>query len=159
MSIGITARCRIERTFNNRAWYQPKTKGSRRKIDLGPSIMRELRHWRLACPPNELDLIFPNEVGGPLNHCNMKNRHFLPALKAAGIGKIRFHDLRHTYASILIEMGENIKYIQTQLGHSTPTVTLNVYAHLMKATNQEAARRLDVQIFGTGHNLVTNAER
>ena len=57
----------------------------------------------------------------------------------AKLGKIRFHDLRHTYASLLIEQGENIKYIQSQLGHSSPTVTLNVYAHLMKPVNQEAA--------------------
>ena len=60
----------------------------------------------------------------------------------------RFHDLRHTYASLLIEQGENIKYIQTQLGHSSPTVTLNVYAHLMKNTNQGAARGLEKTVFG-----------
>ena len=53
------------------------------------------------------------------------------------------HDLRHTYASIMIEQGENIKYIQSQLGHSSPTVTLDVYAHLMKPTNQDAACRLE----------------
>jgi len=73
----------------------------------------------------------------------MVNRYFRPALKKAKIGQIRFHDLRHTYASLLIEQGENIKYIQTQLGHSNPTVTLNVYAHLMKPTNQAAAKRLE----------------
>ncbi len=64
------------------------------------------------------------------------------------IGKIRFHGLRHTYASLLIAQGENIKYIQTQLGHSSPTVTLNVYSHLMKDTNQEAARGLELAVFG-----------
>lgn len=149
----------VERTFNNQAWYQPKTKGSRRRVDLGPSMMRELKLWRVACPPNELDLIFPNEAGGPINHNNLVARHFRPALKAAGIGQIRFHDLRHTYASLLIEQGENLKYIQTQLGHSTPTVTLNVYAHLMKPTNPEAALRLEGTIFGTGHNLVTIKEK
>jgi len=56
---------------------------------------------------------------------------------------IRFHDLRHTYASIMIDRGDNIKYIQSQLGHSSPTATLTVYAHLMKPTNQAAACRLD----------------
>ena len=50
----------------------------------------------------------------------------------------------------MIEQGENLKYIQTQLGHSSPTVTLNVYAHLMKPTNQEAACRLEKVIFGPG---------
>ncbi len=63
---------------------------------------------------------------------------------------------RHGFASLLIEQGENIKYIQNQLGHTNPTTTLNVYAHLMKGENQEAACRLENSIFqGTGHNLVT----
>ena len=145
----------VERTFNNQAWYQPKTKGSRRRIDLGPAMMRELKRWRLACPKSELGLIFPNEAGGPINHNNLVARYFRPALTAAGIEQIRFHDLRHTYASLLIEQGENIKYIQTQLGHSSPTVTLNVYAHLMKASNQASAIKLEGSIFGTGHKPVT----
>jgi integrase len=149
----------VERTFNNQAWYQPKTKGSRRRIDLGPAMLRELKMWRLACPSNELDLVFPNEAGGPINHNNLVVRHFRPSMKSAGIEKIRWHDLRHTYASLLVEQGENIKYIQSQLGHSSPTVTLNVYAHLMKPTNQEAALRLEGTIFGTGHNLVTTNEK
>ena len=63
-----------------------------------------------------------------MNCSNMVQRHFLPALKAAELPRIRFHDLRHTYASLLIEQGENIKYIQNQLGHATPTITLNIYA-------------------------------
>jgi integrase len=54
---------------------------------------------------------------------------------------------KHTYASLLIEQGENIKYIQSQLGHSSPTVTLNVYAHLMKPTNKEVAIRLESSVF------------
>lgn len=146
----------IERTFNNQAWYQPKTKGSRRKIDLGPDMLFELKRWRMACPPNELNLIFPNEAGGPINHNNLVARHFRPALVAAGIEQIRFHDLRHTYASLLIDQGENVKYIQSQLGHSSPMVTLNVYSHLMKSTNQEAAKRLERVILRAGHKPVTN---
>ena len=91
-----------------------------------------------------------------MNHTNMQARHFYPALKAAKIDRIRFHDLRHTYASLLIEQGENIKYIQTQLGHSSPTVTLNVYAHLMKPVNQESARRFENTVLNaTGHKMVT----
>ena len=137
----------IQRTFNNQAFFDTKTKGSNRKIDIGPTTIKALKEWKLACPPGELDLVFPTEKGTPMNHNNMVNRYFRPALKAAGIEQIRFHDMRHTYASLLIEQGENIKYIQTQLGHSTPTVTLNVYAHLMKPTNQAAAKKLESMIF------------
>jgi integrase len=100
-------------------------------------MVRELKRWRLACPTNGLDLVFPNEAGGPMNYSNMVQRYFFPALKVADLTRVRFHDLRHTSASLRLEIGENIKYIQTQLGHANPTVTLNVYAHLMNATNQE----------------------
>ena len=90
----------------------------------------------------------------------MVQRHFHPALNEARLHRVRFHDLRHTFASLRFEQGENIKYIQSQLGHSSPMVTLNVYAHLMKATNQEAACRLENSVFGeTGHNLVTENEK
>jgi hypothetical protein len=90
----------------------------------------------------------------------MVRRYFKPALRAAGLPEIRFHDLRHTYASLLIEQGENIKYIQSQLGHSNPTVTLTVYAHLMKPVNQEAACRLEDTIFGaTGSKMVAETKK
>jgi integrase len=146
----------IQRTYNNQAWYKTKTKTSNRKIDLGPSMMAELKKWRLACLPNRLNLIFPNKAGGPINHNNLVSRYFETALENAELGKVRFHDLRHTYASLLIEQGENIKYIQNQLGHSSPTVTLNVYAHLIKPVNQEAACRLENTIFeADGHKMVT----
>ena len=111
-----------------------------------PSLL--LRKLRIACPPNPLDLVFPNKEGKPIDHHNLVNRYFKPALKAAGLPQLRFHDLRHTYASLLIEQGENIKYIQSQLGHASPTITWNVYAHLMKPTNQEAACRLEDSVFG-----------
>lgn len=156
----INSQIHIQRTFNNQALYDPKTETSIRKIDIGPTMMTALKKWKLACKPNDLDLVFPNRAGQPLNHNNVVNRHFDPALKAVGIGKMRFHDMRHTFASLLIEQGENIKYIQTQLGHSSPNVTLNVYAHLMKPVNQEAACRLENTIFSaTGHNLVTNKNK
>jgi integrase len=110
------------------------------------------------CPPNHLNLVFPSNTGTPLNRCNVVNRHFYPALEKANLPKIRFHDLRHTYASLLIEQGENIKYIQSQLGHSTPTMTLDVYAHLMKPANQESACRLENTIFGAnGDQMETMA--
>jgi len=137
----------IKRTFNNGRFFEPKTKSSIRSIDISPALILELRKWRLASGSKDQDLVFTNESGGPIYHDNMYKRHFKPALKTAGLPAIRFHDLRHTYASLLIEQGENIKYIQSQMGHSTPTVTLDVYSHLMKSENPEAAMRLEKTIF------------
>jgi len=90
----------------------------------------------------------------------MLRRHFYPALEAAKCPKIRFHDLRHTYASLLIEQGENIKYIQSQLGHASPVVTLSVYAHLMNPVNQEAACRLENAIVQTtSSKMIANRKK
>ena len=138
----------VQRTYTKGRFFATKTKSSNRKVDLGPKVITSLKKWKLACPKSELGLIFPNDAGKPMNYSNMMNRHFKPSLKSAKVPQIRFHDLRHTYASLFIEQGENLKYVQTQLGHSSPTVTLNVYAHLMKSTNQEAACRLENTIFG-----------
>jgi len=137
----------IQRTFNNGRFFDVKTAESNRKVDLGPKVMTDLKRWKLACPKGNYELVFPNEAGNPIDHHNMVYRHFLPTLKAANLPRIRFHDLRHTYASLLIEQGENLKYVQTQLGHSSPTVTLNVYTHLMKPTNPRSAQALENAVF------------
>jgi integrase len=150
----------IQRTYTKRRWYRPKSKSSNRKVDLGPSMIRQLKKWKLAYSLSNLNLIFPNNAGKPMCQSHMLNRHFFPALKMAGLKRIRFHDLRHTYASLLIGQGENIKYIQTQLGHYSPTMTLDVYAHLMKPVNQEAARRLENTVFENhGSNMVAKNKK
>ena len=133
----------IQRTYNHRQWYEPKSESSNRKIDLGEKMMSQLRKWKLACPPNELDLIFPTDAGKPLDGSNMYHHYFKPLLRKTGIRKIWFQDFRHTYASLLIEQGEDIVYIQNQMGHADPTVTLKVYAHLMKPANPKAAQKLE----------------
>ena len=150
----------IQRTFNKGRFFSPKTRTSKRKIDLGPTVITELKKWKLACSKNSLDLVFPSKAGEPINYSNMVQRQFLPALRAADLPKVLFHDLRHTYASLMICQGENIKYIQSQLGHSSPTVTLNVYAHLMRPTNQEAACRLENSVFGeSGSKMVAKTKK
>ena len=147
----------IRRTYNNGQWYKPKTKYSKRRIDIGPGTMADLKKWRVACPPNDLDLIFPAESGGPMNHSVLLRNHFWPALKAAELPKIRWHQLRHTYASLIIEQGESIKYVQEQMGHSSPVVTLEIYAHLLDNKNPEAAAKLEMTLFShTGCKMVAN---
>jgi len=137
----------IQRTFNKGEWYRVKTKKSNRRIDLGPVMMKELKEWKLACPPSGLDLVFPNENGNPVDAKNMLHRHFKPALKKAGLKDMRFHDIRHIYASLLIDQNENPKYIQEQLGHSSIQITFDIYGHLMKKTNQASAAKLEEKVF------------
>ena len=118
--------------------------------------MKRLKEWKLACSPNKLDLVFPNQSGDPLDRSYVVINYFWPTLEAVGLPKIRFHDLRHTYASLLIAQGENPKYIQKQMGHSKPSVTLDIYAHLMDEENPEAAKKLDDTIFQSGSKMVAN---
>jgi integrase len=110
--------------------------------------MSELRRWKVACPHSELDLVFPNGATRPMDCLNLVKRHFHPALRRGGLRKIRFHDLRHTFAALLIDQGEHPKYIQTQMGHSSIKVTMDTYGHLMHKVNREASKRLDLTVFG-----------
>ena len=70
---------------------------------------------------------------------------FYRLLEQAGLRKIRLHDLRHTYASLLIQQGESLAYVQQQLGHSSVQVTVDVYGHLIPGANRAAVDRLDAQ--------------
>jgi len=151
----------IQRTGRDGRLFPTKTKYSNRRVDLSPVVVRELRKWRLESRfKKDDDLIFPTEPGNMMSRNNLVERYYLPALKKAELPTITFHDLRHTYASLMIEQGENVKYIQTQLGHSSPTVTLNVYTHLLKPTNQEAVLRLENTIFANdGSKMVAETKK
>jgi integrase len=144
----LNSQIHVRRTYNHGRFYEPKTKTSRRKIDLAPELVRELKRWRVACPPGDLDLVFPTENGTPEDATNMVRWRFLPALRRAKLPKIRFHNLRHTYASLLIAQGEYPKYIQSQLGHSSINVTMDIYGHLMDTVNRRAATQLGKLVLG-----------
>jgi len=147
----------VRRTFNHGRFHEPKSETSHRSIDLGPTVIKSLKEWKVACPPTDLDLVFPNKSGKPYDARNLVNREFNPALRRAGLRTIRFHDLRHTYASLLIERGEHPKYIQNQMGHSSINVTMDVYGHLMRTVNQGAAKGLDEAVFGeSGDKMETS---
>jgi integrase len=143
----------VRRTYNHGHFYGPKSKTSRRSVDMGPERVDEFKRWKLACPIGGLDLIFPSNMGTPLNAAAVLYRKFLPALRRAGLPRIRFHNLRHTYASLLVYQGEHPKYIQSQLGHSSIQVTMDVYGHLMETVNRGAATKLGRTVMGdSGQN-------
>lgn len=138
----------VRRSCFNGRFYPPKNKTSRRRIDIAPELVLELKKWKLRCPKGELNLVFPNSSGRPEGRGNMLLRGFHPTLRKAGLPKIRFHDLRHTYASLLIAQGEHPKYIQVQMGHSSINITMDIYGHLMETINQKSAKRLGATILG-----------
>jgi len=146
----------VQRSLYRGEFVSPKTAHSRRRVVMTPSLKATLELHRLTATPNGLDLIFANAYGRPHDPDNLIHREFLPALKRAGFQDrgLRFHDLRHTYASLLIAQGENVKFVQSQLGHASAKTTLDRYAHLMPSRNDEAARRLDETIFGLSNGSV-----
>ncbi len=81
---------------------------------MSSTLVRELKNHKLACPVSELDLVFCNSKGKPLEPDNLVKRQFLPALRRPKLRRMRFHDLRHTNVALRIEQGKNIKYIQNQ---------------------------------------------
>ena len=139
----------VKRSFTHGDFFKPKSKASLRKVDIPPILLSQLRKWKIAQQPNNHDLVFATGRGNPIFGNNMPREMFTPYLKKAGLPTVNFHSLRHSYASLLIEQGENIKYIQKQLGHSRAVVTIDIYGHLMEDSNPEASIKLQEKIYGS----------
>ena len=120
----------MQRNYDRR-WSQkvltPKSKKSRR-VDMSRELRRvllELRDERLvkAFAEGKSDiaeeLVFPSEAGTPIEMTNFSERVFKPLLTQAGLRRVRFHDLRHTYGSLLIQAGASLAYVRDQMGHSS----------------------------------------
>lgn len=119
---------------------------------LTPTAVGALRRHRarqleerfgLAGAWEDLDLVFANELGRPLNATNLTQRSFRPLLARAGAPRIRFHDLRHTAATLLLGRGVHPKIVSEQLGHSQIAVTLDLYSHVTPTMQREAVTALE----------------
>jgi integrase len=97
---------------------------------------------RLAVLYKDHGLIFASEVGTPLNPENLVKRSFKPLLKRASLPEIRFHDLRHTCATLLLGRGVHPKLVQELLGHATIAMTLDTYSHYLPSMGDQAARAM-----------------
>jgi len=152
----------VRRSYTFKGFQEPKTKAGRRTVDMPATLVRELKAWKLACPKAErkegeepgLELCFANGLGHPESPQNVLHRGLFPALRRAGLRRIRFHDLRHTFASLMLANNEPITAVQHALGHASPAVTLGVYSHMLPGGDDSAARRLDVLIGFTGGSKV-----
>lgn len=84
------------------------------------------------------DLVFCNAVGNPIEPSHLLYRNFRPLLERAGLPAIRFHDLRHTAATLLIEAGMNIVFISELLGHASILITQQHYGHVTPTMHSQA---------------------
>lgn len=124
------------------AFGEPKTKASRRTLTLPAFLVEELAS-HLEQHSTSPELIFAGRDGAPLRRNNFRRRVWLPATQRAGLGGLRFHDLRHTAASLLIAQNVHPKVIQARLGHSSIGVTLDRYGHLLPNLDAEVADGLE----------------
>jgi integrase len=137
----------LEEAGGSLAIKELKTKKSKRRIVLSAFAMEALAEHRkamLAEGHYAADApIFCDSEGKWLRKSNVLRRSFRPILKRAGLPPIRFYDLRHGCASLLLAGGTDVKTIQERLGHANATMTLNVYSHAMPGAQERAASKLD----------------
>jgi integrase len=128
----------------------PKTDASDRSIPIPEWLSAELqamvdeRARKRNVSPKPEDPLFQTRYGNPLNRDKLRSEVIRPALRAAGLPEsIRTYDLRHSHASLLIELGASPLAVAQRMGHSDPAVTLRVYGHLYEGTQVELSRQLD----------------
>lgn len=130
----------------------PKTAKGRRSVKLTAKAVESLKvhqehqqeeQKELAGLWLDHKLVFPTRVGTPVSRHNLVARSFKPLLKHAGLPDIRFHDLRHTCATLMLAVGTNPKVVQETLGHANVSVTLDIYSHLLPNMQDEVAEKIN----------------
>jgi len=149
----LRVRRTLTRTGGKVSLGEPKTKKSRRSVYLTSAAVRAL-HAHLSRQLEEMKrmgslyrpggLVFANEIGGIINPSNLRNRSFARLLKRAGLPPdTRFHDLRHTCATLLLSRNVNPKIVSEMLGHSSIAITLDTYSHVLPTMQESAIRALE----------------
>jgi integrase len=147
----LTIRASLQRAEGKLQLLEVKTDRSRRVVKLPKLALLALKSHRTRQLEDRLlagarwkehGLVFPTGIGTPYDPRRL-NEDFEKALKRAGLPRIRFHDLRHSAATLLLAQGVPVKTISELLGHSTTRMTLDVYAHVLETMKQEAADSMD----------------
>lgn len=134
----------------------PKTRRGIRSVALDPktaSVLRQVKvrqaQERLAWGEayTDLDMVFAREDGSPERPDHVSD-HFDLLVARSGLPRIRFHDLRHTHATLMLTNGVSAKAVSERLGHSTIALTLDTYSHVLPALGEEAAVRAAQAVFG-----------
>jgi integrase len=156
--------------YVNRALYkrrgicqfnEPKTSHSRRQVSMTPKLALYLREYKQErkelCQKLGMELaldslVFCNIGGEPIDP-GVLSHNFARIVKKTGLDNVRFHDLRHTFASLVLLKGANPKVVSEVLGHSSVAFTMDVYSHIIKGMQEEAMALLD-EVLPAGKNGV-----
>ena len=166
----LQVRYSVRREGGRFVFTEPKTKHGKRKILLSPEVIEVLRSHRvrqlaerLTAGPAwaDLDLIFCNECGHPLHCGNVGRLWFHKIIAKADLPRIRFHDLRHTAATLMLLTGVPTKVVSEMLGHATVAITLDTYSHVLPSMQENATAAMRSVLWGNaqthlGTNLGTN---
>lgn len=142
---------RARNEFAESGFAEPKTAAGRRAIALSVREMTILREHRAAQRERRLSvglvwpnsgLVFPRSDGKP-ERVSALTRKWSALCGHVGVVGVRFHDLRHTSATIALARGVHPKIVQERLGHSTINVTLDTYSHVLPSMQEDAARRIE----------------
>jgi integrase len=151
----LSVQATLQRTAAGYTFAPPKSARSRRQIELTPTAVGALRQHRARQAAERLavgrvwqdqGLVFTDALGGPLNGIHVLRYELLPLLTRAGLPRIRFHDLRHTCATLLLGQGINPKIVSEMLGHSTVAITLDLYSHVSPTMQRAAASALETAL-------------
>ena len=135
---------------------EPKTRGSRRSIRLTASAVEALESLRERQQTEraarngswaDRDLVFRTRRGTPIRRDNLHAKHWNPLLRRAGLPDIRFHDLRHTCATLLLTKGVHPKIVSEILGHSSVAITLDTYSHVIPGLGEAAALAMEDALY------------
>ncbi|BAU29001.1 site-specific recombinase XerD [Aneurinibacillus soli] len=150
----LSVRQTIYRGAHKLIIQEPKTKGSRRTITFPTSVSTALRRHklrqqevklRMGTRHQEHDLVIAHDIGTPVDPSEL-TRWFKHWTKKAELPSIRFHDLRHTHATILMQLGENPKIISERLGHNNISITLDTYSHVLPNMQRDLANKLEATL-------------
>ncbi|MCM3161022.1 site-specific integrase [Metabacillus litoralis] len=130
-----------------------KTKKGNRTISLNTKTTDALKQHKILIESekekhgdgyiNNYDLVICTTIGTPYNPSNILNRSFKPLIEKAEVTPIRFHDLRHVHATMLLKLGENPKVISERLGHKDINTTLRIYSHVLPSMQKQVVEKLD----------------
>ena len=140
----------LQRSQEGLIFTEPKA-ASRRTVDLPPSTVETLKRQveetlKAGGAHQDNDLVFAGDLGEPIGPERVTQRAFKPLLKRAGLPEIRFHDLRHTFATLLLARGVRPTYVQRALGHASVKMTLDRYSHWMPSMGRATAEAIDAAL-------------
>lgn len=143
----VQIRHQLQEVAGTLALVEPKTARSRRRVDLPALAVVALVEHRERMRTQGRSIgegyVFCDTEGGPIRKSNLRRRSFGPLLTRAKLPQLRFHDLRHTAATLHLASGTHPKVVQEMLGHSTISMTLDTYSHVLPSMQKEAAAKLD----------------